>query len=260
MITPRLEKAILAGWANFKVLNHAFSSFGSVTIPKDNLVIITHVKWNHFFNPIQNDFGRMTLQEFLKYSEYTLKIDGFKSKNYMIFKNKIDFKILDPNLVIDVTAPINTYIDNFRKYFFPTHPQPIIQDVFFVCEDYIKLTISRNEFINNINTDFTTINPKAHEQNLPSGVANVNVLKNAQMESLGGAKMVYSPPNKVNSLPNSFTGVAQTMETYTQSLDKNSFMQDIKGENNPYIYYTNPLVELGIVTFNKNYFDKIMND
>lgn len=259
MITPRLEKAILAGWANFKVLNHAFGSFGSVTIPKDNLVIITHVKWNHFFNTYRTEnFNQTSLQDLYRYSEYQLKIDGFKSKNFLIFKNQMEFKIMDPTLKIDVTAPISSYIDNFKKYFFPQHPQPIIQDVFFVCEDYIKLTISRNEYINNINTDFTTLNPKVNEDVLPTGVGNVNVLKNAEMNSIGGSKMTYSPPNRINAQPSSFNN-PQTMETYSQPYDKNSFMANIKG-NSDIQYFTNPLVELGIVTFNKNYFDQIMND
>lgn len=258
MITPRLEKAILAGWADFKTFNHAFGSFGSVTIPKDNMVIITHVKWNHFFNTYQTEsFERTSLQDLYQYSEYQLKIDGFKSKNFLIFKNRIDFKILDPTLKVDVTAPISSYIDTFKKYFFPQHPQPIIQDVFFVCEDYIKLTITRNEYINGVTTDYTTLNPKVHEKDLPTGVANVNVLKNAEMLSIGGSKMTYSPPNKVNASPSSFNN-PQTMETYSQPYDKDSFMRDIKG-NSKIQYFTNPLVELGIVTFNKNYFDRIMN-
>lgn len=258
MITPRIEKAILSGWATYQKVNHAFSSFGGVVIPKGKIAIILDVKWNHFFNPYKREFRSASLQDIYKYSEYQLKIDGNKSTNFLIFKNRIDFKVTDPNLVIDVTKPIGDYIDTFAKYFFPQHPQPIQQDVFFVCEDYINLTISRNQFINNIATDFAPLNPVSNQKPIPYGIGQQNTLTNQQSESIGGVKWVYSPPNNANAAPNSFAGNDLQTQSYTQPYDKESFMQDTKGNEN-ILYFSFPLVELGIVIMNSNDFDRIAN-
>ena len=193
-----------------------------------------------------------------RYSEYTLKIDGKKSLNYLIFKNRIDFKVLDPTLVIDVQAQINTYVDKLKKYVFPQHPQPIQEDVFFVCENYINLSVTRNEYINDITTDFSTLNPKANQPIIPQGLGNLSVLKTLKGNSINGLKYNYQPPNKVNAEPLTLAVENQTMQSYTQPLDKGSVFSDPKG-NSDYIYFQYPLVELGYVIFNNNDFDKIMN-
>lgn len=254
MITPRIEKAILSGWATYQKVNHAFGSFGSVTIPKGHTVIILDVKYNHFWNPLKNE--SLTLAEIFKYSEYTLKIDGKKSLNYLIFKNIMDFKLLDPTIVIDVNEPISTYSDNFLKYFFPIHSQPIQQDVFFVCENYINLTVSRNEFINRITTDYTTLNPKANQQNTPQGLGNLNVLKTFKGNSITGTPFNYQPPNRVNAQTLTLAVENQTMESYTQPLDVNSVFGNPENDKN-YLYYNYPLIEIGYIIFNNNDFDKI---
>ncbi len=148
MITPRLEKAILSGWATYQKYNHAFGSFGSVAIPKGHLAIIVDVKWNHFFNSFQfENEGLTTLKELLRYSEYTLKLDCKKSKNYLIFKNQIKFMITNPTVSIDLDGTLASQADNIKKFFFPQHPQPIQQDVFFVCEEYILYCVEYNDVI-----------------------------------------------------------------------------------------------------------------
>ena len=256
MITPRIEKAILSGWATYQKVNHAFGSFGSVTIPKGHTVIILDVKYNHFWNPLKKEFDTLTLADLFHYSEYTLKIDGKKSLNYLIFKNIMDFKLLDPTISIDVNAPISTYRDIFLKHFFPIHSQPIQQDVFFVCENYINLTVSRNEFINNITTDYTTLNPKANQQATPQGLGNLNVLKTFKGNSIAGTPFNYQPPNRVNAETLTLAVESQTMESYTQPLDVNSVFRNPAGDKN-YLYYNYPLIEIGYIIFNNNDFDKI---
>ena len=258
MITPRIEKAILSGWATYQKVNHAFGTFGSVTIPKGHTVIILDVKWNHFYNTFRGRNPQdTTLKDLFKYSEYTLKIDGKKSCNYMIFKNRIDFKILKPDLTININTSFKDISDGLQ-YLFPQHPQPIQQDVFFVCENYINLTVTRNEFINNNNSDYTTLNPKANQTDTPSGIADLNVTKNLKSESIAGAKYMYMPPNKVNAEPNTLGVEPQTMQSYTQPIDENSIMSKLE-ENSNTIYFNYPLIELGYVIFNNNDFDKIMN-
>jgi len=258
MITPRIEKAILSGWCTYQKVNHAFSTFGSVTIPKGHTVIILDVKWNHFFNTWKNDRqDETTLKDLMKYSEYTLKIDGKKSKNYLIFKNRIDFKVLKPDLTISINTSFKDIADGMQ-YIFPQHPQPIQQDVFFVCENYIKLTITRNEYINDVTTNFAALNPVANESSLPSGVKQLKLLKNFLGKSIALNKFLYRPPNNENANPNTLGTEAQTMQSYTQPIDDNSGMSQPEANSN-LIYFQFPLVEIGYIIFNNNDFDKIMN-
>lgn len=257
MITPRIEKAILAGWCTYQKVNHAFSTFGSVTIPKGHTVIILDVKWNHFFNPSKERQNDTTLKDLMKYSEYTLKIDGKKSKNFLIFKNRIDFKVLKPDLSININTSFKDLGESLN-FIFPQHPQPIQQDVFFVCENYINLTITRNEYINDISTDYTTLNPLANETPIPTGVSNLRLLKNFLAKSIAGLKFMYRPPSNQNANPNTLGTEPQTMQSYTQPIGTNSGMSNPE-ENSATIYFNYPLVELGYIIFNNNDFDKIMN-
>lgn len=258
MITPRIEKAILSGWATYQKVNHAFSSFGGVVIPKGKTAIILDVKWNHFFNPYQDEFRKATLHELQKYSEYQLKIDGNKSTNFLIFKNIIDFIITSPTASIDMNLDFGSQTDTFKKFVQFKHSLPIQQDVFFVCENYINLTITRNQFINNIATDFQPLNPVANQAPVPYGVGQQNLLTSQRSQSIGGIQWVYTPPNNPNAAPNTFAGIDLQTQSYTQPYDKESLLHNTKDEED-YIYFANPLVELGIVIFNSNDFDKIAN-
>ncbi len=86
----------------------------------------------------------------------------------------------------------------------------------------------------------------------------MNVLTTMNSNSIGGSTMQYSPPLYKNAKPNTLGTLNQTRETYTHAYDKQSMMSNPKG-NGDYLYFQYPLVELGVVTFNSNFFDKIMN-
>lgn len=257
MLSTRLEKAILAGWATYRTVNHAFGSFGSVTIPKDHLAIVTSVKWNHFMNPITDRLDTLKWSDLFKYCEYQLKIDGNKSVNFLQFRNIFEFRFSDPSISFNMTENVN--VDTVKKYLVPINNNPIQQDVYFVCEKFINISITRNTYINNISTDFQNLNPVAAQKDAPVGLANQNVLTTANMASSTGDKMTYSPVLYPNAKPVGVTIEPQNMETYTQPISKDSLLQNPKGDNNPLIYYQYPLIELGVVVFNKNYQDKIMN-
>ncbi len=256
MLSTRLEKAILAGWAVYRTMNHAYGSFGSITVPKDHLAIVTRVKWNHFLDPIKTE-RPITWRQLLKYNEYQLKIDGRKSVNYLQFRNIFDFKITDPNLVIDLDKEINQ--DIFKTSIMPLAQQPILEDVYFVCEEYINITISRNTYINSINTDFQPLNPVANQNPLPSGLGGQNVLPTEHALSSTGDPYTYTPVLYPNAKPVGVPVEPQNMETYTQPLSKDSLLNNIKGDTNNFINYQTPLVELAIVIFNTKYQDEIMN-
>ena len=120
------------------------------------------------------------------------------------------------------------------------------------------MTISRNEFINNIKTDYAPLNPAANEQPIPQGIKPLDVVKNATMESpSAGITIMQRPPGQKNADPNTLGTPQQTMESYTQPYEKNLLTNLPKNSNT--IYYQFPLVELGVVIFNSNDFDKIAN-
>lgn len=257
MLSTRLEKAILAGWATYRTMNHAYGSFGSITIPKDHMAIVTRVKWNHFIDPIKIGERRITWRELMKYNEYQLKIDGKKSINFLQFRNIFDFKITNPTLQIDLTNEIND--NDFNRYILPIAQQPILEDVYFVCEDYINITISRNVYINNIVSDFQPLNPVSNQSTPPTGIKGLNVLTSINAQSPGADKYTYTPVTYPNAKPITVPIEPQHMETYTQPISKDSLLNNVKGDVNNFINYQTPLLELAIVMFNCKYQDKIMN-
>lgn len=261
MITPRIEKAILSGWATYQKVSHSISSFGSITIPKDHTVIILDITYNHFWNSYQiGKENETTLADLFRLSEYQLQIDGKKSKNFLIFKNIMDFKILNPTIDIDVNATIQQLtIEDKIKYIFPLHAQPIIKDVFFVCEQYINLTVTRNCFVKNIQTDYAPLNPVANQSGEPSGIGGIAVVKNLRADAILGAdNYLYRPPNKQNSEPNTFGANDQTMFSYSQPYDQSSVFTDPLPDDN-FLLYKFPLIEIGYVIFNNNETDRILN-
>jgi hypothetical protein len=262
MLTPKLENAILKGWATYKVVNHAFGGFGAIPIPKDSIVIITDIKWYPFLNPF-SDLLELNWVDFFRYNEYQLKIDGKKSLNYLVFRNEFNWKFLKP-IDINLYDPIDYAV--LKNFFLPEQPKPIHQDVFFVCQEYIKLTITRNSFIYSIDTDFAPVSPKAAENDIPDGIKGIPMLLRAELQEFNGVIENYYPPTVPLSglnLPND-----RNIEGYKQDFDKPySFLSDIKlnppgdtpivVQNFP--YSTTPLVQIGMVVINSNDFDKLQN-
>jgi len=194
----------------------------------------------------------------MQLSEYTLKIDGKKSCNYLIFKNRMDFKILKPDLTISINTSFKDLADNLQ-YIFLQHPQPIQQDVFFVCENYVNLTVTRNAYVRNVATDYAVIAPQANQSPTPYSIGNQPIVKNLRADAIGGGtNYVYRPPNRINAEPNTLGTFGQMMESYTQPIDQFSVMSNVPA-NSKTLYFQFPLVEIGYIIFNNNDFDKIMN-
>ena len=190
-------------------------------------------------------------------NEYQLKIDGKKSTNFLQFRNIFDFKITNPTLNIDLNKPIDQTI--FKQSILPIAQQPILQDVYFVCEDYINITITRNVYINGISSDFQPLNPVSNQQAPPVGIKGLNVLTSLQGQSPGGDKYTYTPVTYPNAKPITVPINPQHMETYAQPISKDSLLNNVKGDVNDFINYQTPLLELAIVVFNCKYQDQIMN-
>jgi hypothetical protein len=257
MITPLLERAIMSGKAVYSKYTHAMGMYGSLKIPEGKIVIILDIKWHSFINPYKN-VGTITVKEFFKYNEYQLKIDGFKSHNFMTFRNRITKEDLLLGGVQDTDL-----ISTINGLFYTLSPgEPIQQDVYFICEKYIRITISRNAFFNALNSTYSTLNAVAAEQNVPNGVGNVPVLNRLQMASATPATMFYTPPGNTNAGLTIPAG-GRNAETYTQDLDAtNSQIYPPDTGFNATLgtpTLTQPLVEFGIVTINSNEFNNLMN-
>ena len=266
MIPRKLEEAIIKGWATFQTVSHAFGMFGRLPIADNSIAIITNISWTPFINPIkeQQDEQPLTWREFFWYSEYQLKIDGKKSVNYHIFRNQIDWRLTD-NGVINLNDPIDP--DIVKQFMYAAPQKPIHVDTYYVCEERIKITISRNVFIDQTLTSFGLLNNKSGEQNSPNGVGNIPVVRRTDMFSPGGADMNYTPPSfEYSGLPN-LINIRDRQNYYQDYAPLSGFLLESSLSNfstddpivdiSPYLKF--PLVTFGMVHINKNDFDKLQN-
>ena len=257
MLTPLLEKAILNGWATFRIHNHAFSNFGRIIIPENSTVIITHVKWYPFFNPANSNerIGLMTWREFFKYNEFQLKINAKKSVNYLIFRNEFDYQWTTPTN-IDLNTPVNT--DIIKKYLLIMQRRPITTHVYFKCEEYIKLTLQRNTFVHKFTETIGALNAKTDEQPPQIGLQGVNLLLRNEMQSFNGNKQNYVMGNyqdaNIGGAPSNQTMEANYMQGFA---NPDSIINTPDKATQP--YQTSPLVEIGYVVINTNKFDSLQN-
>lgn len=259
MIPYHLERAIMNGVATYSKHTHAMGMYGNFTIPQGKLVIIIDIKWHNFINPYKN--AAMLMKEWLKFNEYQMKIDGKKSVNYMTYRNNFSYY---SNLLNSV-QPDSQIATAFVNGFFTPNP-PVIQDVYFVCEEFIKITISRNVYLDSFTSNYGVPSQKAAQEKAPNGVQNVPVLKRVEMKSSAPLSMHYTPPGNIDAGLTNPTG-GRNYESYAQDLDPDTvgFLSQIYPPetgfnavvNQPTL--TQPLVEFGVVTINSNEFDKLAN-
>lgn len=256
-LTPHLENAILKGWATFRIINQAFANFSKIEIPNNATVIITHVKWYPFLNPINKggDINGFTYRQFFEYNEHTLKIDGKKSTNFLVFRNEFDYHWTKQGIDFNLDEQVNT--DMLNSFFLPLQKRPIHTDTYFICEEYIKLTATRNAFIDKLNANYGVLNPTMSEPKPQVGMEGVTTLLDVTMNSLGGKQQVYVPPTykgaNMTVIPNQ-----QTMENYMQGIDE-TFSTYNNLDKIHFPYHTQPLIELGLVVVNNNNFNKLKN-
>lgn len=262
MITPILERAILKGFASYSRASVAFSSFGVIPIPRNRIVIITDIKWYQFINP-RPGFEGQNVREFLKYNEWQLKIDGKKSTNYMQYRNNFTWKDMSggASFVPSLNQAMAAHIGGFDAYFFPEPGDPIQDDVYFIAEEYIKLTITRNAFVNAVTSTFAAVTQSASEAPPPNGIGGVNVTLRSQMTAPNASVMNYTEAAQYSGLTPPASG--RNYDTYRQDVtNPDSIVSDFDvpstlSSYTNFPFRTYPLVELGIVTINSNDFDRL---
>lgn len=267
-VTSILEKLILRGQATYNVFNFAFGMFGEITIPQGSTAVITNITWYPFLNPIKNVEQKMTYRELFSFIEYQLKIDGKKSKNFHEFRNTINITRFNAqNLGIRLDDYVEAGVIN--EMIFSTG-YPIQIPTYQVCEEFIKLTVSRNALAYRMGNVYNNVNSKAGESPAPLGVQNINVITDLRMTDIDGDTMQYLPPSlknqnnpannkSVQNYSQDFYGASNT--NYNGALTE---IQDIAGTNH-LVYNTNPygsfpLCSIGYVLINKNAFDELMNN
>lgn len=258
MITPILEKLLLRGDANYVPVTHALGMFGRIPTTQGKIAIIESILWHQFLNPIKTIAQGITWNEFFKYNEYQLKIDGEKTVSYYHFRNRLKWTTTDYNHTIIMTDVINPNLLATLDF----QPEaPVKLDTFLVCGRHAKITISRNCMINTLVPNMGQLNQRATEQKPPNGVDTVTVLRQLAMSSPGGNTQYYNPPT------NDYSGVIEStvrnIYPYTQDIIPKT-LTSFESELTPVTtdsttslfpllpYLTHPLVTFGVVYINES--------
>lgn len=260
MITPILEKLILRGDANYTVVSHAYGMFGRIPCPDGKIIIIEKIIWYPFLNPIKWIVGGLTWNQFFQYCEYQLKIDGKKTITKYQFRNALNVTLSPGVTPINWDAAIN--INDFQNVLLQPG-EPIIIDTFLVCTDHIKLTISRNDCINDFaGSTYGILNERATEQPSPNGMGGVGTLLELVQKNIDATRQYLNPPS--TEYDDTLTVNPQYRENYSNMINPsgsglatgaNSQLQ--LPANDPtffknFPYSTMPLITFGIVYINEN--------
>jgi hypothetical protein len=205
---------------------------------------------------VQEFRNSMTWRQFFQFNEYQLKINGKKSINNLVFRNEILFQFFNGESLPDLDSIIDYTMYNQLLIL---QGKPITTDVYFICEEYIKLTVQRNVYTDSTVSTFNLLNPIANEQPTPQGVSDLPLLIQSRLTAIDGAMFKYVPVGYDNASIS--TPSAQTMEAYTQpiNLSNGGLLDiDILPKNN--IYRTTPLIEFGMVVINTSEFNRLKND
>lgn len=268
MLPPILEKLVLNGFAQYKIVNVAYGSFEEIKVPNGGLCIIVQIIWNNFINPIKDYNQGLTWGEYFRSCEYQLKLQSEGKVDYYQFRNKISWQNDNVNNPIVLDAVIDKV--KFDKYFIAQpHPEPIIIPTYLTVQQFLQLTITRNAFVKMVGT-YGLMTTKANQNNAPSGMKDSNVILDLTMTSLKGSVMNYVPPSfdsagvtvanrKTNqyAIDISTAGGAGPLANYESDLQNLDTTSATSSALNPFTNF--PLVSFGIVTINKTHKDKIMS-
>lgn len=262
-----LEKLVLQGKAQFRVMNHAFGSFGRIMLPNESFAVITKIIWYPFLQAFDEDITNLSYADYFQYNEWQLKIDGKKSLNYYQFRNNLEYYITDPTYKFKLSDAVVE--SDLNDYFLFKQGNPIIIDTYLVCQDYIKLTITRNIQAVSVGGLFTQLNASANEPTPPNGVGGQNVLLTNTFRCpppVGGNRFVYMPPYRQYA-GNPAIANPRVMENYTQDIIPQAQVSPTSNGSllappnvfNYFIYQKYPLINFHYVVVNRNDWNNLMN-
>lgn len=276
MVPKLLEKLILNGWAHYKMQYHAFGMFGRIPMPDNYFAVIVQIVWHPFLNQTEKQENimppppvTMTWKDFFKFNEYQLKINSDKAENYYHFRNAIDWKWLADGIV-GVPPQFNLddvmNFDDISKYFYAAPQKPVILPTYILCNKDIKITISRNAYVDTYNQVYSPLAAVADEKIPPNGMEGVNTLKDLVMNTKILSSQEYVPPGIEFA---GVTSIPRSKNPYSQDLQPQfgvQMMSQLTGldSSDPTLlplspYITHPLVGFGIVYVDKNWQDKLLN-
>lgn len=264
MLPVILEKAIINGWAQYRLVNFAYGSFESLKLPDNSFAVITTVIWNHFVNPPKDFKQGLTWGEFFESCEYQLKIESDVKIDYLQFRNSIKWTNNNALNPIVRTALINDILFD-RHFIQEPNPNPIILETYLQCIKFINLSVTRNAFTKSMVSTNGLLNKVANQQPAPNALGDSQVILDVKMTSNKGSVMDYVPPGYANASINSPT--SRQLDQYNVDIslaDVNSYESNLQTLDTTVVTssarrpFTNfPLITLGVVIINNNYVDKI---
>ena len=263
MITPILEKLLLAGGAKNRIHHIAYGSFAKMEIPKDSFIVIHKIYWNGWMNQKLANITNMTWKDFFRYNEYSLKVQSDKEPAlYYQMRNQVDWQYIGAGGGFNVNDPI--VIADYERFILMNPKKPVIFDTWITSYDFLNFTLTRNALMP-VSDNFNNVNNYANEKDAPSGVNNIDVLLDILLRGTAGTETNYNPPGVKSSHPPIVAPMPQTNTiSYHQDYDSNgviigdngSFMNNPIGEavtNLPKSeYVTNPLISLEYVIIPKH--------
>jgi hypothetical protein len=266
MITPQLERWILNGTASVSIHSHALSMAGRIPCGKGKLAIITKIIWYPFVNPVRPvSLATMTYAEFFRYCEYALKIESASNTVIYNFRNNLKMSYASAG-----TIPMTNVVNAAGVGAWAILPgDPIILDTFICCTGSIKLAISRNAMLDSFPTNNNgTLAKTANQAAAPDGIGSNSLLRQIQMQAIGGRNFYYEPPSSEFSGVTPPAGTQRDIQTYVHDIQEEaasnfgsgfSTVGDVNHWplNQPTI--THPLVNFEVVYVNKEIADKLQS-
>ena len=183
-LTPQLERIIIKNKAFYKQITCANGSFYSFPIQKNQTVIVIGIEWTPFIAPEQ-DIAALLLQDWLADNEYQLRVEDGGSKNFLHYRNHLNFTKIDNTAVL-----ASGTVADFFKSFVATPGDKILTPLFWVfTNEEVRIAVTRTRGTNSA-YQFGILTPNSLEPTPPNGLKGVPVL----LRQDNGSNINYVPP------------------------------------------------------------------
>ena len=169
-MTSELEKLILKGKAESKVLSCFGAQFYSLLVPTGQTLVVTQIDWTPFINfPFFED-RFPGLNELQMWCQYQLKISDDKNSHYFHFDNNINFNVAGNPSGYNASDSINRWGQTGAIF------QPgamVVIPCYFPIQQELRMAITRGNLFN-MTTQSGNLNTISKEPFSPNGVKNIN--------------------------------------------------------------------------------------